>query len=122
MRLVTDIRIQPFKLDEGPSVSSFVPKARIDLGVIAGQVDQVIAAIQDTARTGQVGDGKLLAPPVERAVRIRTGEADKAAVQAFTDISCDEEGDNGILDLRAPTTSAIHSCSLGGRDSRLCTW
>jgi|ERR1700730_1690635 nitrogen regulatory protein PII len=87
MRLITaNIQIQSFKLDEGLSVPDFVPKARIDLGVAAEQADQVTAAIQDTARTGQVDDGKLLAPPIERAVRIRTGETDKAAVQAFTDI------------------------------------
>jgi len=98
---------------------SFVPKVGIDL-VASEQADKVIAAIQDTARTGQVGDGKIFVSPIERAVRIRTGETDKAAVQTFTDISCDEEGDNGIRNIRAPKTRVIRGCSLGDRDSLSC--
>ena len=74
----------------GPEYAlSFVPKVRIDLVVAPEQADKVIAAIQDTARTGQVSDGKILVSPIERAVRVRTGETDKAVVQTFTDISCD---------------------------------
>jgi nitrogen regulatory protein P-II 2 len=99
---------------------SFVPKVRIDLVVASEQADKVIAAIQDTARTGQVGDGKVLVSPIERAVRVRTGETDKAAMQTFTDISCDEEGDNGIRDIRAPKNPVIRGCSLGDRDSLSC--
>ena len=98
---------------------SFVPKVGIDL-VASEQADKVIAAIQDTARTGQVGDGKIFVSPIERAVRIRTGETDKAAVQTFTDISCDEEGDNGIRNIRAPKTRVIRGRSLGDRDSLSC--
>ena len=74
---------------------SFVLKVRIDL-VASEQADEVIAAIQDTARTGQVGDGNIFVSPIKRAVRIRTGATDKAAVQTFTDITCDEEEDHGI--------------------------
>jgi nitrogen regulatory protein P-II 2 len=59
---------------------SFVPKVRIDLVVASEQADKVVAAIQDTARTGEVGDGKIFVSPIERAVRIRTGETDEAAV------------------------------------------
>jgi len=59
---------------------NFVPKLRIDLVVPSEQADRVIAAIQNAARTGEVGDGKIFASPVERAVRIRTGESDEAAV------------------------------------------
>jgi nitrogen regulatory protein P-II 2 len=59
---------------------SFVPKVRIDLVIASEQADKVVAAIQDTARTGQVGDGKIFVSPIERAVRIRTGETDEAAV------------------------------------------
>jgi nitrogen regulatory protein P-II 2 len=98
---------------------SFVLKVRIDL-VASEQADEVEAAIQDTARTGQVGDGRILVSPIERAVRIRTGETDKAVVQTFTDISCDEEGDNGSRDIRAPKTRVIRGCSLGDRDSLSC--
>ena len=100
--------------------SSFVPKVRIDLVAGSEQADEVIATIQDTARTGQVGDGKILVSPIERAVRVRTGETDKAAMQTFTDISCDEEGDNGIRDIRAPKNPVIRGCSLGDRDSLSC--
>jgi nitrogen regulatory protein P-II 2 len=59
---------------------NFVPKIRIDLVVAAEQASKVVAAIQDTARSGEVGDGKIFVLPVERAVRIRTGETDEAAV------------------------------------------
>jgi nitrogen regulatory protein PII len=48
--------------------------------VTSEQADRVIAAIQNAARTGEVGDGKIFVSPVERAVRIRTGETDEAAV------------------------------------------
>ena len=98
---------------------SFVPKVGIDL-VASAQADKVIAALQDTARTGQVGDGKILVSPIERAVRIRTGETDKAAMQNFTDISCDEEGNNGIRDIRAPKNPVIRGCSLGDHASLSC--
>ncbi len=59
---------------------NFVPKIRIDLVVTSEQADRVIAAIQNTTRTGEVGDGKIFVSPVERAVRIRTGETDEAAL------------------------------------------
>src|SRR3981081_2024627 len=99
---------------------SFVPKVRIDLVVASEQAEKVVAAIQDTVRTGQVGDGKILVSPIERAVRVRTGETDKPAMQTFTDISCDEEGDNGIRDIRAPKNPVIRGCSLGDRSSLSC--
>jgi nitrogen regulatory protein P-II 2 len=59
---------------------SFVPKVRIDLVVASEQADQIVAAIQGAARVGEVGDGKIFVSPIERAVRIRTGETDEAAV------------------------------------------
>jgi len=59
---------------------NFVPKIRIDVVVTAEQTSKVVAAIQDTARSGEVGDGKIFVLPIERAVRIRTGETDEAAV------------------------------------------
>jgi nitrogen regulatory protein P-II 2 len=58
----------------------FVPKVRIDLVVASERVDQVVAVIQNIARTGEVGDGKIFVSQIERAVRIRTGEADEAAL------------------------------------------
>src|SRR5216684_5645648 len=94
---------------------SFLPKVRIDLVVASEQADKVAAAIRDTARVGEVGDGKIFVSSIERAVRIRTGETDEAAVQTFTDICCDEEGDHGIWNIRAPKTRISRGCSLGDR-------
>jgi nitrogen regulatory protein P-II 2 len=124
---MTVTEVKGFGQQQGPTeiyrgtehALSFVPKVGIDL-VASEQADKVIAAIRDTARTGQVGDGKILVSPIERAVRIRTGETDKAVVQTFTDISCDEEGDNGSRDIRAPKTRVIRGCSLGDRGSLSC--
>jgi len=55
-------------------------KVRFEIGVSDGFVDATVDAICEGARTGEVGDGKIFVVPVERAVRIRTGEADDAAV------------------------------------------
>jgi nitrogen regulatory protein PII len=59
---------------------SFLPKVRIDVVVPAAQVDAVIEAITAAARTGQIGDGKIFVTNVDRAMRIRTGEADADAL------------------------------------------
>jgi len=55
-------------------------KVRFEIAVSDDFVDLTIEAISRGARTGEVGDGKIFVLPLERAVRIRTGEADKAAV------------------------------------------
>jgi nitrogen regulatory protein PII len=55
----------------------FLPKLLV---VASEQADKVVAAIRDTARTGEVGDGKIFVSPIERAVRIRTGGTDEAAM------------------------------------------
>ena len=55
-------------------------KIRIEIGVSDAFVEPAIAAILAGARTGDVGDGKVFVLPVERVVRIRTGDADAAAV------------------------------------------
>ena len=52
----------------------FVPKARLDILVTDGQVDEVVDTLLAAARTGQVGDGKVWVTTVEQTVRIRTGE------------------------------------------------
>lgn len=57
-----------------------VEKVRLDIGVSDHFVEPTIAAILESAQTGEVGDGKIFVTPVERVVRIRTGEADAAAV------------------------------------------
>jgi nitrogen regulatory protein P-II 2 len=59
---------------------SFLPKLKIEVAVAADLVDQVIQSITATARTGQIGDGKIFVTPLEQAVRIRTGETDDHAL------------------------------------------
>src|SRR5512132_1452853 len=55
-------------------------KVRIEIGVSDHFVEPTVTAIVNGARTGDVGDGKIFVMPVERVVRIRTGEQDRAAV------------------------------------------
>ena len=59
---------------------NFLPKVKIEVAVDTGQVDKVVEAITAAAKTGQIGDGKIFVIPLEHAVRIRTGEADSAAL------------------------------------------
>lgn len=59
---------------------SFLPKVKIEIVVPAELVDQVVEAIANASRTGKIGDGKIFVIDVERAMRIRTGEADAAAL------------------------------------------
>ena len=61
-------------------VVDFLPKVKIEVVVEDDQVDRVVEAIELAARTGRIGDGKIFVVPVERAVRIRTGERDEAAI------------------------------------------
>ncbi len=59
---------------------NFLPKIRIEVAVPSDQVDRVIEAIKESAKTGQIGDGKIFVTPIEQAVRIRTGETDVDAL------------------------------------------
>ena len=61
-------------------VVDFVPKAKIDVVVPDALVQSAIDAIEKTARTGKIGDGKIFVTPVEEAVRIRTGERGEDAI------------------------------------------
>jgi nitrogen regulatory protein PII len=63
-----------------PFTTDFVPKARIEIVVNDDQTDAVIDTIVSTAKTGTIGDGKLFVIPVSRAIRIRTGEENEAAL------------------------------------------
>ena len=58
----------------------FVPKVKIELVVEASMAAQAIAAIQEQAKTGKIGDGKIFVLSVEDAIRIRTGESGREAV------------------------------------------
>ncbi|MCB7038425.1 P-II family nitrogen regulator [Eggerthella sinensis] len=59
---------------------NMIPKVKFELVVDDADVDALVALIRATARTGEVGDGKIFISPVEEVVRIRTGEAGEAAV------------------------------------------
>ena len=55
-------------------VVDFMPKVKLELAVDDDQVDRVIEAIIETARTGKIGDGKIFVAELGQSVRIRTGE------------------------------------------------
>ena len=59
---------------------SFLPKIKIEVAIATDKVDKTIEAITSAAKTGQIGDGKIFVINLENAVRIRTGEADAAAL------------------------------------------
>jgi nitrogen regulatory protein P-II 2 len=59
---------------------NFLPKVRVEVAVPAEQADRVVEAISAAAKTGQIGDGKIFVCPIDRAMRIRTGETDADAL------------------------------------------
>jgi nitrogen regulatory protein P-II 1 len=59
---------------------SFVPKVKIDLVVADDVVEKVITTIQEKAKTGKIGDGKIFMTKLEAVVRIRTGERGETAI------------------------------------------
>ena len=61
-------------------VVDFLPKVKIEAAVDDTLVDQVIEAIETSARTGKIGDGKIFVSALEQVVRIRTGETGKDAL------------------------------------------
>ena len=58
----------------------FVPKVKLEIVVVDDRADAVVDAIKTSARTGQIGDGKIFVTTMEQAVRIRTGEAGSDAL------------------------------------------
>jgi nitrogen regulatory protein P-II 2 len=60
--------------------SAFMPKLRLEMAVLDQEVDRTVEAIRAAARTGQIGDGKIFVLPLERAVRVRTGETGDEAL------------------------------------------
>ena len=52
----------------------FIPKAKIEVAVPDSMVEKVVKAVMEAARTGKIGDGKIMVVPIENAWRIRTGE------------------------------------------------
>ena len=59
---------------------SFLPKIKIEIVVDDDMADKVIDTVSGTAKTGQIGDGKIFVYSIENAVRIRTGETDSSAL------------------------------------------
>jgi len=61
-------------------VVDFLPKVKIEAAIADDIVERAIEAIEGSARTGKIGDGKIFVTTVEQVIRIRTGETDEAAV------------------------------------------
>ena len=61
-------------------VVDFLPKVKIEVAVATEDADRCVDAIVTAARTGKIGDGKIFVTPVEKVVRIRTGDLDDAAI------------------------------------------
>ena len=61
-------------------VVNFLPKLRIEIAVSSDIADKAVEIISASARTGQIGDGKIFVTPIEHALRIRTGETDSDAL------------------------------------------
>ena len=61
-------------------IVDFLPKVKIEVVLPDGDVDKAIEAIQGSAKTGRIGDGKIFVLPLAHAIRIRTGEKGEAAV------------------------------------------
>lgn len=61
-------------------VVDFLPKVKIEALVTEELVEQCLEAIQKSARTGKIGDGKIFVTEVEQVIRIRTGETGEAAI------------------------------------------
>jgi nitrogen regulatory protein P-II 2 len=58
----------------------FLPKLKLEIAVTGEQVDLVVEAIQKSAQTGKIGDGKIFIAPLEQVIRIRTGETGAQAI------------------------------------------
>lgn len=61
-------------------VVDFLPKIKIELIVADEDVERITTAIIDAAKTGKIGDGKIFISPIEKIIRIRTGELDEEAI------------------------------------------
>jgi nitrogen regulatory protein P-II 1 len=57
-----------------------IPKIRLEVVVASNSTEKVIKVITDAARTGNIGDGKVWATPVDSVIRVRTGESGDAAI------------------------------------------
>ncbi len=58
----------------------FIPKVKLEIFTSSDTVDEILKIIRENAFSGNIGDGKIFVLPVEKAVRIRTGETDRKAL------------------------------------------
>lgn len=58
----------------------FLPKVKVEVAIPAEKLDEVLKVIQDNAKTGEIGDGKIFIYDLEDTIRIRTGERGKEAL------------------------------------------
>lgn len=61
-------------------VVDFLPKVKVEIVIDDAMADKAVEAIQNAAKTGRIGDGKIFISTVEEAIRIRTGETGASAV------------------------------------------
>ncbi|HYA86630.1 MAG TPA: P-II family nitrogen regulator [Nitrospirota bacterium] len=59
---------------------SFIPKVKIEVVIADSMVDKVVATIEEKAKTGKIGDGKIFISNLEEIIRIRTGERGEPAI------------------------------------------
>ncbi|MEN8262258.1 MAG: P-II family nitrogen regulator [Nitrospirota bacterium] len=58
----------------------FLPKVKLEVAVAEDKLDEVLKVIQENARTGEIGDGKIFVSTLEETIRIRTGERGREAL------------------------------------------
>jgi nitrogen regulatory protein PII len=58
----------------------FLQKLKLEIVVDDNQVETVVSAVQDAARTGEIGDGKIFVSTIDSVIRIRTGDRDSSAI------------------------------------------
>ena len=66
--------------DEIEYVVDFLPKVKVEVVIEDDLVDRTVEAIENAARTGRIGDGKMFVIPIEQAIRIRTGDRGADAI------------------------------------------
>jgi nitrogen regulatory protein P-II 1 len=81
-------KVRGFGLEKGKPLSyrgavydmGYIARYKIELLIDESRVEEVINCIMNTAKTGHIGDGKIMVFPVEKVIRIRTGEMDRDAI------------------------------------------
>lgn len=61
-------------------VIDFLPKLKIEIAISDDRLDEIVQAIQESASTGKIGDGKIFVSSLENVIRIRTGEVGEEAL------------------------------------------